>query len=212
MEHNRIKQRIVGGVILISIAVIILPMILSESGEREISGSNIPEKPGYLVKTEIIPLEIKDLSAPEETIQRQVIEPAQIEVLDESAIDEQNEQNEQVKENLSDHEKVVVPVVADKKQVAPVVEKQTPQVEPASRVAVSGWVVQVGSFSSELNAFGLRDKLRNKGYSAFVERAEGSKVVFRVRVGPEIKQEKAQRVKGELMDEMKLDGLVMRHR
>jgi len=209
MEHNRIKQRIVGGIILVSIAVIILPMILSESGEREISGSNIPEKPGYLVKTEIIPLEIKDISVPEETIQRQVIEPAQIEVLDESATDEPSEQ---VKENLSDHQQVVVPAVADKKQVAPVVEKQTTQVEPASTVAVSGWVVQVGSFSSELNAFGLRDKLRNKGYSAFVERAEGSKVVFRVRVGPEINQEKAQRVKGELMDEMKLDGLVMRHR
>lgn len=209
MEHNRVKQRIVGGIILVSIAVIILPMILSESGEREISGSNIPEKPGYLVKTEIIPLEIKGLSAPEETVQRQVIEPAQIEVLDESATDEGNAQ---VEENLPDHEQVIVPAAADKKQVAPVVEKQTPPVKPATTVAVSGWVVQVGSFSSELNAFGLRDKLRTKGYSAFVERVEGDKVVFRVRVGPEVKQEKAQRVKSELMDEMKLDGLVMRHR
>lgn len=208
MEHNLTKQRIVGGIILVSIAVIVLPMIFSESGEREISSSNIPQKPGYLAKTEIIPLEIKHLPTPEGASQPQVIEST-AEALPESSNVEAVEPREEFR---SDLEAIIAPAVATTENTdMPVVEKEMLQVEPVTKVAVSGWVVQVGSFSSELNAFGLRDRLRAKGYSAFVERVEGSKVVYRVRVGPEIKQQQAQKVKGELMEKMKLDGLVMRH-
>ncbi len=210
MENNRTKQRIVGAVIILSIAVIVLPMILSESGEKRITGSNIPEKPDYLAKTEIIPLEIKALPAQADTVQRRVIQ--------------ESEKPAATSTSLLD---IVLPakdeeVVAPPPDVAPVAKPQPitppppaePQIAPPVEraAAVSGWVVQVGSFSSQANALALRDKLRGHGFSTFVERAEGAETVYRVRVGPEIKQEQAQVVKESLQEKLALDGLVIRHR
>ncbi len=206
MENSRTKQRIVGAVIIFSIAVIVLPMILSESGEKKITGSNIPEKPDYLIKTEIIPLEIKALPNRDDTVQRRIVQTAH------------NSEKVITKEpaTAATLEEIIMP-----SNVKPVAESQPvtppppePQIAPqAERPAViSGWVVQVGSFSSQPNALALRDKLRDHGFSTFVERAEGAEIVYRVRVGPEIKKEQAQVVKESLQEALALDGLVIRHR
>ncbi len=204
MENNRIKQRIVGAVILVSIAVIVLPMILSESGEPEISGSNIPPKPDHLVKTEIIPLEIKKLPDPEDSVQRRVVQ--------------QHSNVENINVEASPEVVVATPVeeVVTAPEVEPVSKPQPPKAEaprkPEAVVAVSGWVVQVGSFSSQSNAMALREKLRANGFNAFVERVDAGNVVYRVRVGPELKKTQAQVVKESLKEKMALDGLVIRHR
>ncbi len=208
MENSRTKQRIVGAVIILSIAVIVLPMILSESGEKRITGSNIPEKPDYLAKGEIIPLEIKALPAQADMVQRQVIQESEKPAATSTSLLE-----------------IVMPATVEKvitpPDASPVAKPQPvtpPPVElpiapPVERaVAVSGWVVQVGSFSSQSNALALRDKLRGHGFSTFVERAEGDETVYRVRVGPEIKEEQAQVVKESLKEKLALDGLVIRHR
>jgi len=198
MENNRIKQRIVGAVILVSIAVIVLPMILSESGESEISGSNIPQKPDHLVKTEIIPLEIKKLPDPADSVQRRVVQ------------ERSNVESVSIKESPE----VVVATPVKEAVTAPeaglVTKPQPPKAEAIA--TVSGWVVQVGSFSSQSNAMALRDKLRGNGFNTFVERVDGSNIVYRVRVGPEIKKAQAQAVQAALKEKMTLDGLVIRHR
>ena len=204
MENNRIKQRIVGAVILVSIAVIVLPMILSESGESEISGGNIPPKPAHLVKTEIIPLEIKKLPDPAESVQRRVVQ--------------QRSNVESI--NIRESPEVVVATPVEEAATAPeaelVTKPQPPKAEvprkPEVIASVSGWVVQVGSFSSQSNAMALRDKLRGNGFNTFVERVGGSDIVYRVRVGPEIKKAQAQAVQAALKEKMALDGLVIRHR
>ncbi|MCI0506415.1 MAG: SPOR domain-containing protein [Gammaproteobacteria bacterium] len=75
---------------------------------------------------------------------------------------------------------------------------------------VSGWVVQLGSFSNEKNAVKLRDTLRNNGHASFVEAYEtGGKTNFRVRVGPELTRELAEQLKKQLKQETSLDGLVI---
>jgi len=204
MENNRIKQRIVGAVILVSIAVIVLPMILSESGEPEISGSNIPPKPDHLVKTEIIPLEIKKLPDPADSVQRRVVQQR-------SSTENTNmEESPEVVVATPVEEVVTVP------EVEPVSKPQPPKAEaprkPETVATVSGWVVQVGSFSSQSNAMALREKLRANGFNAFVERVDAGNIVYRVRVGPELKKTQAQVVKESLKEKMALDGLVIRHR
>lgn len=74
---------------------------------------------------------------------------------------------------------------------------------------VQAWIVQVGSFSSEPNAIALRDKLRKKGFASFVEAVKGKKgMVYRVRVGPELTRELADKLKGEVESKAKLKGLV----
>ena len=73
------------------------------------------------------------------------------------------------------------------------------------------WVIQVGSFSSEANAFALRNQLQIKGFTSFVDRSQGAgSASFRVRVGPEILRSEATRIQSRLKKEMALDGVVMR--
>ncbi|HEB99529.1 MAG TPA: SPOR domain-containing protein [Thiotrichales bacterium] len=96
-------------------------------------------------------------------------------------------------------------------------EPAAPQValEPSSRPAepaLSGWVVQVGSFGREANALALRDRLRAKGYTAFVEKARTDKgLVFRVRVGPELERQNAERLRERLAGDFKLKAIVTRY-
>jgi DedD protein len=75
---------------------------------------------------------------------------------------------------------------------------------------VSGWVVQLGSFSNEKNAVKLRETLRNNGHASFVESYEtGGKTNYRVRVGPELTRELAEQLKAQLKQETSLDGLII---
>lgn len=77
---------------------------------------------------------------------------------------------------------------------------------------VSGWVVQIGSFSVERNAVKLRDKLRKKGHASFVESfKKNNGMIFRVRVGPELTKDLAENLNKKLNQETKLKGLVMRY-
>ncbi len=75
---------------------------------------------------------------------------------------------------------------------------------------LSAWVVQAGSFSEEKNANLLRDRLRKAGYPAFVESAQGTqKAIFRVRVGPELDRNRADRYLKKIKEAFAIDGLVV---
>jgi DedD protein len=107
-------------------------------------------------------------------------------------------------------------------KTAPVEKKSQPaKSAPAATVAkvdiatvkkpiVSGWVVQLGSFSVEKNAITLQDSLRKKGYASFVESySNDNKTIYRVRVGPELTRELAEKLQVKLKSETRLNGLVM---
>ena len=77
-------------------------------------------------------------------------------------------------------------------------------------VGVSAWIVQLGSFTDEVNAQSLNNKLREAGYPAFVEPLKrNGKISYRVRVGPEIKRSEADKLLKNLKEKMKLDGIVV---
>jgi len=79
-------------------------------------------------------------------------------------------------------------------------------------MAVGAWVVQLGSFSNEQNALKLRDRLRAKGYTAFVEPVQGSGgKSLRVRVGPELERAQAEAIRDKLQKELKIKGIVGRY-
>lgn len=61
----------------------------------------------------------------------------------------------------------------------------TSPVRTAPVSAAKGWVVQLGSYSSETTAGRLRDEWRAKGQDAFVMPVQsGGKTLYRVRIGP----------------------------
>lgn len=78
--------------------------------------------------------------------------------------------------------------------------------------ADEGWAVQVGSFSRETNALVLRDQLREAGFDAFA-RQSGSNgdAIWRVRVGPVPTRDEAESLGQRVEDERGESVLVVSH-
>ena len=78
---------------------------------------------------------------------------------------------------------------------------------------LSGWAVQVGVYTRKDGADELVGKLRAAGYAAFVEpiKLAGGQTSHRVRIGPEVKRENAQRIQNEIKAKFKIDALVVAH-
>ncbi len=186
---------------LFALAVIFVPMLLDGDDSRiPRFGTNVPPKPNYEFETLDISLEVPLDIKPVESI---VVETKQ----DVGRL------------------KPVPETSADKPSIKPSTKKassstaiskvgSTPE-KDSSPIIETGpvtWVIQVGSFTKANNALALRDKLRNEGFAAFVEEIRRDKgLAYRVRVGPELTEDKAIKVKDDLKAKVKLDGLVIRH-
>ncbi len=189
LDEHSFKQRIVGAIVLVALAVIFIPMLLP--GHREIgfsdSDSPIPPKPAELENLKVLELE-KPQPAP---LPREVVR---------TPIDEKSPE--------TPAGEVVAPT-ADKtlqaEEVLP--EPAASQAQQSETTTPKAWAVQVGSFTQRDNAMKLRDKLRSKGYKAFVEQiTSADKTFYRVRVGPEVSRDKAVALQKELQSKMKLQG------
>ncbi len=197
--EQKLKERLVGATVLVAIAVIFIPIILSDSPETEtISGSNIPEKPETSFNSRIIPVIEDDAKTISNTI-----EPMNIELknIGSEKVQEKNKQDIVVEKVVSENEKISSKKEAVKKEV---------QNDVKVDVGLSAWIVQLGSFTDEENAESLNEKLRKAGYPAFVEPLKkDGKMSYRVRVGPEIKRSEADFLLKRLKERMKLDGIVV---
>jgi DedD protein len=72
------------------------------------------------------------------------------------------------------------------------------------------WVVQVGSFESQVNAEGLVSQLRTNGFSAYsIAVTDAGRIRYKVRVGPEIERESAIRIAADIHGKLGLDGIVI---
>ncbi|MFP3873308.1 MAG: SPOR domain-containing protein [Thiohalophilus sp.] len=192
MDENQLKQRIVGAIVLVALAVIFIPMLLSSDrdGEMTIIESNIPPRPDNVARVKT--LDIKpDSPAP------QPVEPPD----SRTPVDEHTPEAEDS------------PASDDTTDPAAGDEPETTQaVTPADDIDTKAWAVQVGSFSKQNNALGLRDKLRDKGYSVFVEKVGTDKgEIYRVRVGPEVRRSEAEELQNELQKKLDLGGMVVAH-
>lgn len=76
--------------------------------------------------------------------------------------------------------------------------------------AVGGWTVQLGSFSSDLNAKKLVDRLKAAGYKAYTEpRLEQGVTVFKVRVGPTPGKAEAERLRQRIEAQFEARGMLV---
>ena len=100
----------------------------------------------------------------------------------------------------------------------PATEKKQPDRGSASRPAAEapaaeGWTVQLGSFRKSENALALRKRLRARGYDAFVETGSSAQGdLSRVLVGPMPDREQAKASAAKLRREMALEGIVVPYR
>ena len=185
---QRLKERLTGTVVLILLAVIVIPLLLDDTRQPDnrISTTNIPEKPDEGFTTRLIPI-----------LEQDEVLPAG-----------------------EDAEDIPAPVEAeDAPAAAPATAGELTEAAPDADAVVgnkglTGWVVQVGSFSRE-NADKLNDKLRGGGYRSYVVdepvKAGDGSLLYRVRIGPEVLRSEALKLKAELKKEMKLDGFVLNY-
>ncbi len=74
------------------------------------------------------------------------------------------------------------------------------------------WALQLGSFSKEVNALAMRDRLRAKGYASYVDvLKKPSRTTYRVRIGPELDKQLLEKLRDELAKTEKLKGMVVQH-
>jgi len=197
LDKHAFKQRIIGAIVLVALAVIFIPILLP--GHRDIgfsdSGSHIPPRPDELENLKVLELE-KPLAAP---APREIVR---------TPIDEQSPPAPKTESETPAVEQK--PATADKKPSKPPVSQESKSATPTTAKA---WVVQVGSFSKRDNAMRLRDQLRSKGYKTFVEQiSTADKTFYRVRVGPVVSRSNAVDLQKELQTKMKLqDTAVVSH-
>ena len=184
---QRLKERITGTTVLVLLAVVLIPLILDDSRvvETRITTTNIPEKPDEEFTTRLAPIPEQD-----------DIVPAEEEVDDGPAravVDADPEQPD---------------IAAEPEPVADAAVAET------GTAGLTGWVVQVGSFSRK-NADSLNDKLRAEGYPSYVVdepvTAKDGSLLYRVRIGPEVLRSGALKLKAEIKKEMDLDGFVLNY-
>lgn len=78
--------------------------------------------------------------------------------------------------------------------------------------SIHAWALQVGSFSEEKNAEAMRDKLRAKGYASYVDiLKKPDRSTYRVRIGPELDQQRLEKLKEDILKKEKIKGMVVKH-
>ncbi len=198
--EQKLKERLVGAAVLVAVAVIFIPIILTDSPEPEaIQGSNIPEKPETDFRSRIIPV-LENDEKPSST----PIDANEIQAEDNQGENKQNTAQEIVVEKVISAEDNYAEKNSTKK------DKRKTEDGVKDDVGLSAWIIQLGSFTSEENAQSLNEKLRKSGYPAFVEPLKkNGQINYRVRVGPEIKRSEAESLLKMLKDKMDLDGIIV---
>jgi DedD protein len=195
--EQRLKQRLIGAIVLVALAVIFIPMLLQGPVERHLADIpiEIPPKPAMNVDVQPQPSEGGAGNAPAASTSFTPSTP-----LDPASRPPEN--SGAPRQGPAELEPSAEPVAAGEPLESP----------PRTPSELAAWAVQVGSFGTQGNALGLRDRLRRKGYAAYTETIQSDgKTFYRVRVGPTIQREEAEQLQAKLARKESLKGLVVSH-
>lgn len=208
--HQRLKERLVGAAVLVVLAVIFIPMILTGPVDTgAIEETNIPAKPDEKFRPTLVP--ISGSVSPAEPVTRE--EPTAETDTDTTLIETEDTvaapaAEPSAAESETETKAQELPVAAAQAAASPRPKAEKPKTDKP--VGLSAWVVQLGSFSSKVNADKLNLSLRKEGFPAFVEPIEqDSKTIYRVRVGPELLRSDAEKLLKSINEKMKLKGIVL---
>lgn len=91
---------------------------------------------------------------------------------------------------------------------APAMTDRAPR-EPLGIPAGTSWVVQLGVFSHRGTAIMIAERLRQRGYPAFVQdMVKGGEKLFRVRVGPQVDRQASDALRRRLEQETQIKAIV----
>ena len=184
-----LRQRMVGALVLVALAVIFLPMLFSREDELQrvvVDAPAMPQAPA-MPSAELDPVSVPQVQdLPQEPVPGAGLD-ASAPVVEAPAV-----------------------AVAESAATKPAAAAEVAPV-PVSRLDANGlavsWSVQLASLSSRASAESLQQTLRGKGYNAYIRNVDGMNRVF---VGPVIERAEADRLRDQLTRLQKLNGFVVR--
>lgn len=211
------KQRMVGALVLVALAVIFLPMLFTRQDEMRQVHVDAPQAPAMPTLPEV---KVEPVTVPEpQPLPEQPEQPEQppVVVSESTAPVKAPSQpitpspQTQVQAQPKPQAAVQAPAPAAK-PAAPVATAPAPAPAPApSKIDANGlpvsWSIQLASLSSRAGAENLQKTLRSQGYNAYIRSAGG---MNRVYVGPLIERADAERTRDAINRQNSLKGFVVR--
>ncbi|AUB81407.1 SPOR domain-containing protein [Candidatus Thiodictyon syntrophicum] len=196
------KQRLIGAVVIVALAVIFVPMLFepqSLEGLPPIQQS-IPRPPPFdpAVKTEIFlgPQDSGVGGLPESgaTVSQPLALPPP---------------GEPVRPAAGAAEPAAGAAAKTPAAVAPAAGKPGKAPAPGANAGMPSWVIQVASSPNQAGAAELEGKLRADGFAAFTEKAEvNGRAFYRVQVGPQLERAQAEQTVARLREKHKVDPMI----
>jgi DedD protein len=207
------KQRMVGALVLVALAVIFLPMLFSRQDEQRQVTVEAPAAPQAPAMPQV---QVEPVVVPEPQALPQEPVPS-----DEDIAEQETPvpvapvaPAPTAKAVTPPAAPVLAPTTAAKPTVAPTQPITAAPGKPdttQSRVDANGlsvsWSVQLASLTSRESAEKLQKSLRSQGYNAYIRTADGKNRVF---VGPLIERAEADRLRDLLSRQQNLKGFVVR--
>lgn len=204
------KQRMVGALVLVALAVIFLPMLFTREDEMRQVHVEAPQAPAMPSLPEV---KVEPVAVPEPQVIPE--EPQQAPVVVDESTAPASAPSQPITPSPQAQPQVQAqpqPQPAKPQPPAAKVEPQ-PAAKPAapSKIDVNGlpvsWSIQLASLSNRAGAEKLQQTLRSQGYNAYIRSAGG---MNRVYVGPLIERAEAERVRDAINRQNSLKGFVVR--
>ncbi|PQO95977.1 cell division protein [Pseudomonas frederiksbergensis] len=205
------KQRMVGALVLVALAVIFLPMLFSRQDEQRQVTVDAPAAPHAPAMPQV---QVEPVVVPEPQALPQEPVPSDEDIAEQQAPSTPIAPSPPVApappaaKPVTPPAPVVKPVPAPAQPIAaaPAKPVATPSRVDANGLSVS-WSVQLASLSSRESAESLQKTLRSQGYNAYIRSSDGKNRVF---VGPLIERAEADRLRDLLSRQQNLKGFVVR--
>jgi len=215
--NQAMKQRLVGTIVLLCLALIFIPLLLDGEGiAPPTMNLNIPPRPQLEMEPiaePVRPAIIADNLSNTGTVPQLEVPPF---------VEPSDEEEEQVEApQLLAEEPEPAPAPATPAQTAqtPATTTPAPAATPApERVPArdsaglpEGWVVRLGTFADRNNADRLLKQLLDARYKAYIESVSSAQgVLAGVYVGPVLTRAEADSLQRELRSKFQLEGLIRR--
>jgi len=212
------KHRIVGAIILVSLAVIFLPMILDEreppTEVKPISDIPEPKEAESLQQTKVVVTPVEELrrdkgepsgskpaSTPVQKAQAKPGTPTEIKAPEAVTGPAKDATETTAKGDLEPGNKTSKPAASP---------ARTQPTRTKAQASDKGWVVQVGTFTNTANATRLETKLKQRGHMTSMENItlKGTKAV-RLRVGPFRDKSLALKAQAQIHKDVGVSGVVL---
>ncbi|BAW22229.1 MULTISPECIES: SPOR domain-containing protein [Pseudomonas] len=207
------KQRMVGALVLVALAVIFLPMLFTREDEMRQVHVEAPQAPAMPSLPEV---KVEPVAVPEpQAIAQAPEQPAVV-------VDESTAPPATPSQPITPSPQIQAQVQPAKPQAAAPKVESKPVATPApaaavakpaapSKIDVNGlpvsWSIQLASLSNRAGAEKLQQTLRSQGYNAYIRSAGG---MNRVYVGPLIERAEAERTRDAINRQNSLKGFVVR--